>query len=110
MDGTCVKIGDNDRIMEFIPKNVFNADEVGSYYKTVNVYRFLADCSSRYYVPFMGAYRKAFGENEYYEQVLRAFGLLGEPLISALRLDGEKWYEIDNETDLKNASSLFATC
>lgn len=46
--------------------------------------------------------------NEYYEQVLRALVILDKSLIQAKRLDGQIWYEIDDEQDLNIASSLFA--
>ena len=107
MDGTCVKIKPNDLITEFIPKKSYDPAESEYYYKTVNVYRFSKGFAQKYYVPFMDAYRKAMGENEYYEQVLRILTCLGEPIIGALKLSGEKWYEIDNAEDLANAESIF---
>ncbi len=60
------------------------------------------------YVPFLDAYQAALGENEYYEQVLRVIAMLDEPIIKAKRLNGEKWYEIDDIQDLDIAESLFA--
>lgn len=107
MDGTCVKVDSNDLITEFIPKNSFYPEESENYYKTVNVYRFAKDFAQKYYVPFLDAYRKAMGENEYYEQVLRILTCLGDPIIGALKLSGEKWYEIDNAEDLANAEKIF---
>ncbi len=108
MDGTCVNINDDDMITRFIPKKAFKTDEIDSYYKTVNVYRFGKEFAAKYYVPFMDAYRSALGENEYYEQVLRIITLIDEPVVGALVLDKEKWYEIDNAEDLANASTIFA--
>ena len=107
MDGTCVEIDNNELISRFIPKKQFDESEKDRYYKTVNVYRFSREFAEKYYIPFMDAYRHAMGENEYYEQVLRIITLLDEPLISAMCLNDEKWYEIDNEEDLNNASRLF---
>ena len=58
-------------------------------------------------MPFLKAYEKALGENEYYEQVLRVITMLDEPVIKAKRLSGQKWYEIDDIQDLDIATSIF---
>ena len=107
MDGTCLKLDTNDSILSFVSgKNLDFADK-DDYYKTVNIYKFSKEFSSSHYVPFLNAYEKAFGENEYYEQVLRVISLLDDPIIKAKRLNGELWYEIDDIQDLDIAESLF---
>ena len=58
---------------------------------------------------FLEAYCKALGHNEYYEQVLKVITFLDNPEIKACRLDGEKWYEIDDVQDLDIAETLFAS-
>lgn len=58
--------------------------------------------------PFLEAYTKALGNNEYYEQVLRVITLLDNCDLKALPLTGQKWYEIDDVQDLDIAESLFA--
>ena len=111
MDGTCVKIGDDDSIEAFIPGKKFRFDEIKDYYKTVNIYKFSRHFSATRYVPFLEAYSSALGNNEYYEQVLRVIMTLDEPEIKAKRLndDGQNhlWYEIDDIQDLDIASSMF---
>ena len=107
MDGTCVKLSDDDTIEAFIPGKKINFDEIKSYYKTVNIYKFSKHFSKSYYVPFLDAYQSALGENEYYEQVLRVITLLDVPAVRAKRLNGQKWYEIDDLQDLDIAESLF---
>ena len=107
MDGTVVKIGQNGEIDKFIPGTEFRYEEANSYYKTVNVYKFSKQFSSTHYVPFLEAYCKALGNNEYYEQVLRVITLLNKPEIKALPLNGEPWYEIDDIQDLDIAESIF---
>lgn len=109
MDGTCVKISDNDDIEAFIPGKKFVFEDINSYYKTVNVYKFSKHFSTTHYVPFLEAYSKALGNNEYYEQVLRVITMLDDPEIKAKRLNGLKWYEIDDIQDLDIASSIFAS-
>ena len=107
MDGTCVKLGDDDSIEAFIPGKKFKFAEIKDYYKTVNLYKFSKHFSETHYVPFLDAYQTALGENEYYEQVLRVITMLDEPVIKAKRLDGQKWYEIDDIQDLDIAESIF---
>lgn len=107
MDGTCVIIDEDNRINRFVPKKDFAYDEISAYYKTVNVYKFSKEFSREDYVPFLKAYSKALGDNEYYEQVLRVVTLLDKPLMYALPLNGEKWYEIDDFQDLDIAESMF---
>ncbi|MBR6019165.1 MAG: aminotransferase class I/II-fold pyridoxal phosphate-dependent enzyme [Lachnospiraceae bacterium] len=107
MDGTCVKIGEDDTIEAFVPGKKFKFNEIKDYYKTVNLYKFSKQFSATHYVPFLDAYQSALGENEYYEQVLRVITMLDEPVIKAKRLDGQKWYEIDDIQDLDIAESIF---
>lgn len=107
MDGTCVKLDEDDNITQFIPGKNFKYAEKDEYYKTVNIYKFSKEFSRNSYVPFLNAYIKALGENEYYEQVLRVIALLDNPEIKAKRLCGQLWYETDDIQDLDIASSMF---
>lgn len=107
MDGTCVKLADDDSIEAFVPGKKFKFDEIKDYYKTVNIYKFSQHFSKTHYVPFLEAYQAALGENEYYEQVLRVITMLDEPVIKGKRLNGQKWYEIDDIQDLDIAESIF---
>ncbi|MBR6502480.1 MAG: aminotransferase class I/II-fold pyridoxal phosphate-dependent enzyme [Clostridia bacterium] len=107
MDGTCLKIDELDNITSFIPGKNFKYSEKDEYYKTVNIYKFSKEFSKNSYVPFLNAYIKALGENEYYEQVLRVITMLDNPEIKAERLNGQLWYETDDIQDLDIASSMF---
>ena len=107
MDGTCVKLAADDSIEAFVPGKKFIFNEIKDYYKTVNIYKFSKHFSETHYVPFLQAYESALGENEYYEQVLRVITMLDEPVIKAKRLDGQRWYEIDDIQDLDIAESIF---
>lgn len=108
MDGTCVKLGPDDSIASFVPSKNFRFEEAHEYYKTVNIYKFGRHFSRTHYVPFLEAYSKALGNNEYYEQVLRVIAMLDDPEIRAKRLSGQLWYEIDDIQDLDIATSMFA--
>ena len=108
MDGTMVRIDDNRRILQFIPKTGFRYEEADEYYKTVNIYKFSREFSSQQYIPFLDAYCKVMGNNEYYEQVLSVLTLLQNTSLRALPIGNEKWYEIDDVQDLDIASTLFS--
>lgn len=108
MDGTCLKLREDDSIEAFIPGKRLNYREREQYFKTVNIYKFAKDFSVSRYVPFLEAYSKALGNNEYYEQVLKVLAVLDNAGIYAKRLNGQKWYEIDDAQDLDIATSMFA--
>lgn len=108
MDGTCVKLAEDDTIEAFVPGKHFKFKEKEEYFKTVNIYKFSKEFSQTHYVPFLDAYTKALGNNEYYEQVLRVITMLDEAPIKAKRLTGQLWYEIDDIQDLDIATSMFA--
>lgn len=108
MDGTMVRLDDENNIVNFVPKKAFKYSDVDCYYKTVNIYKFSKEFLCTHYVPFLDAYTKALGNNEYYEQVLRVITLLDKCELKALPLDGQKWYEIDDIQDLDIAETLFA--
>lgn len=108
MDGTMVRLDENDNIVEFIPGKKFSFKNKDNCYKTVNAYKFSKEFSQTQYVPFLEAYMHALGNNEYYEQVLRVITLLDNPTIQGKRLSGQKWYEIDDAQDLDIAETLFS--
>ena len=108
MDGTMVRLDEEQHIVNFISKDAFDYSDVDSYYKTVNIYKFSKDFLQHKYVPFLDAYTKAVGNNEYYENVLRIISLLNSHNMKALPVGNEKWYEIDDKQDLDIAEALFA--
>lgn len=108
MDGTCMELDENDAIREFIPGKYLKFEEKEHYYKTVNIYKFSKAFSANIYIPFLEAYFKAMGVNEYYESVIRLIAMLDGNGIRAKRLNGQVWYEIDDAQDLDIASTLFA--
>ena len=108
MDGTMVKLNEERDIINFVLKKNFEYGEIESYYKTVNIYKFSKEFSVSTYIPFLEAYTKARGNNEYYEQVLRVITLLEYCDLKALPLDNQRWYEIDDVQDLNIAETIFA--
>ena len=91
MDGTMVRIDEDCNIIDFVSKEAFSYKEIETYYKTVNIYKFSKDFSRTKYVPFLEAYCKAVGNNEYYENVLRIITSLNDHSLKALPITNEKW-------------------
>ncbi|NUU95857.1 aminotransferase [Marinitoga sp. 1135] len=108
MDGTVVTLDEDNNIVEFLGKKHFLFSQIETYYKTVNIYKFSKSFSNNRYIPFLDAYCKVMGHNEYYEDVLKVISLLDGPKIKAMILNNETWYEIDDVQDLDIAESLFA--
>lgn len=108
MDGTVVTIDENDNIENFYTKDQFSFNDIKNYYKTVNIYKFSSEFSNHYYIPFLEAYIKSLGFNEYYEQVLKVISNFTDSNIKVKRIEGKSWYEIDDIQDLNIAESIFA--
>ena len=108
MDGTMVRIDDDNNIVSFVPKKAFKYSDVPFYYKTCNIYKFSRNFCTNQYVPFLEAYCKAMGDNEYYEQVLRVLTVLDKSELKALPITDEKWYEVDDVQDRDIAETIFA--
>lgn len=108
MDGTMVRIDEDCNIVNFVPKEAFKYSDKDCYYKTINIYKFSKEFSINKYVPFLEAYTKAVGNNEYYENVLRIISFLNSHDLKALPITNEQWYEIDDKQDLDIAEAIFA--
>ena len=108
MDGTAVTLDSDDSILNFFTKKTFRFQDVNEYYKTVNIYKFSKEFSQKSYIPFLEAYSKAMGDNEYYESVLRVITILEGQELRVMRLNGERWYEIDDVQDKHNAEIIFS--
>ncbi len=108
MDGTMVRLDQSGYISSFVPKSAFSYADIDLYYKTVNIYKFSRSFISSYYLPFLEAYIKAMGNNEYYEQVLRVVTMIDSCDIKGLPVDDLKWYEIDDVQDLRIAEVIFS--
>ena len=108
MDGTTVRLDEENNILNFIPKKAFKYDDAKDYYKTVNIYKLSKEFLRDKYVPFLEAYSKAEGNNEYYENVLRIISFLNSHELRALPIGDMKWYEIDDKQDLDIAEAIFA--
>lgn len=108
MDGTVVKINSHNNIIDFISKHEFNYDEIKDYYKTINIYKFSKKFINCYFSPLLETYCDIFGNNEYYELVLKLITNTNNKHLHTCKINhNDLWYEIDDEYDLKIAKTIF---
>lgn len=107
MDGTVVKINNQDEIIDIISKKHFVYTEIDLYYKTVNIYKLSKEFLKTEYIPFLEAYCSVMGKNSYYEDVIKVLLSLEKNSLKVLKLNGEKWYEVDDLQDYDIAETLF---
>jgi NDP-sugar pyrophosphorylase family protein len=79
-----------------------------SLYKTVNIYRFTAGTLRRTLVPGLDAFIASGGSKGYIEQFLAPLTARRELDLQAVVCRGIRWFEIDNEADLRIAEAIFA--
>ena len=109
MDGTCVKLDNENNIIDFITSKKFDFNNTKDLYKTVNVYKFSKEFN-KCYIKFLEAYLSSNGENQYYETVLETMiNVLPNELKGFVLNDNQKWYEIDDKQDLDIAESIFSS-
>lgn len=109
MDGTCVKINDENDIVEIVSSKRFNFEKTDGLYKTVNIYKFSKEFNKKYYIPFLEAYMQSQGLNQYYESVLETLVNIAPGILKSIVVNYEKWYEIDDKQDLDIAETIFLT-
>lgn len=108
MDGTVTTLDEAGLIAEFISKSDFKFENASDYYKTVNIYKFSKEFAEKHYLPFLEAYIKAYGTNQYYETVLKVIAHISNTQLKAYVLEDTPWYEIDDAQDLDIANTMFA--
>ena len=106
MDGTVVKIDENNNIKQFVEKKEIDKN-CQEYYKTINIYKFSKEFSKNVYIPFLKTFMDVYGKNEYYELALKIITCLARTELKADVVEGVKWYEIDNGEDLRQAEKMF---
>ncbi|MBN2137842.1 MAG: phosphocholine cytidylyltransferase family protein [Sedimentisphaerales bacterium] len=108
MDGTVVRIGEENLIKELITKKAQGPDfDYSDKYKTVNIYYFSRDFLLKFFVPYLDLYVRVHGVQSYFELVLGALIYLSEPEISAVVVDANSWCEIDDRDDLSRAEHRY---
>lgn len=109
MNGAAVLLDEDSNISQFVSPKNFRYESNQQYFKTANIYKFSRAFLVSEYIPFLTAYAMAFGHTKYYESVLKVIAFQDRPVIKALKLTGEKWYEINDIQDIDIAETIFAT-
>jgi len=76
-------------------------------YKTINIYLFKKHFFKKSFMPKLESYMNSHGKKVYYETALGSLTCSGVDIYAHL-IENIKWYEVDNNTDLKNASLMFS--
>lgn len=108
MDGTVALVDRYGNILDLIEKKDFEIRDIENYYKTVNIYKFSREFLNKQYIPFLNAYVNAYGNNQYYELVIKIIAHLRKARLKAYDIRNLDWYEIDDAQDLDIANTLFA--
>lgn len=106
MDGTVIRIN-GDRVLELILGKWQDENfDYSATMKTVNMYRFTKDFSSKY-MSMIKWYVENIGEQSYYEKVLGSLLFLRETDARIVEVSEDMWCEIDDAEDLARARALF---
>ena len=76
-------------------------------YKTINIYLFKKYFFEKYFIPSLENHMSIHGKEDYYEAALGSL-VCSEVEIYAHLIEDIRWYEIDDNTDLKNALLIFS--
>lgn len=108
MDGTVVAINENNKVTAFYGKDDYDIKSANKYYKTINIYKLNKQDSINCFVPCLEEYIKNNKKEEFYEVVFKDLIFNNKIILNAKIFEDERWYEIDNETDLEIAKCLFS--
>ncbi len=110
MSGTVAIVDDNDSIQALLDSRHQGAGfDYSKALKTINIYLLRGDFLSSYFTPHLEGFISAGDSDEFYEAILHAMTYRQSHALQAVRCDGIKWREIDDETDRSDAEYLFAT-
>lgn len=106
MDGDIVTVDKEGCIDGFIGASQYNPGDYPSYYKTVSMYKFSRKFVSGILADRLNEYMNENKERAVYESAIR---LAKGFDIHTIRLNGERWYEINDIQDIDIAETIFAS-
>jgi histidinol-phosphate/aromatic aminotransferase/cobyric acid decarboxylase-like protein/GTP:adenosylcobinamide-phosphate guanylyltransferase len=108
-DGTMVKVDENGTVHHLLTREQQTPrQDKSDFLKTVNIYKFSHTFLTRTFYPVLERHIKSRNLSKYYEIVLGIIVRLDQPVLKALRVNRDKWYEIDTYPDLVRADYLFS--
>ncbi|MDK1378133.1 MULTISPECIES: phosphocholine cytidylyltransferase family protein [unclassified Sinorhizobium] len=111
MEGSAVVLTENDYIAEVRMKQTAAnlIDGSPQLFKTMNLIRFSGTDLRETIVPHLDHLIGCGAVKSYTEELLSDLVQIKDLRIAAARCDGVRWYEIDNEDDLRIAEAMFLT-
>lgn len=104
MNGTVITLHNNKQVSQFYLGNENNAEEI---YKTVNIYHFEKLGFHNGVVPELKKLLNSGEQQCYYELAIAKAVQKRSIQLDGVIFDNDKWYEIDTESDLNKARSMF---
>ncbi len=104
MNGSVVFCDAGDRVTSLVIKRDQGEDfDYSHALKTVNAYLFKDGWMRRVLMPNLETYVRTQGVNSYYELVIGGLIYYGNSDIQVVRIPDDRWYEIDDQDDLRKA-------
>lgn len=108
LEGTFVELDRNGFVSAWTHKSRQGADyDLTDKYKTVNLHRFQWDFVAETLLPYLQSSFRNNNGTEPLEYVMDRIVRAKPNSVFGYVLRGEKWYEIDDESDLRRAESIF---
>lgn len=108
LDGTFAEIDQKGFVIDWTHKSMRSENyTVFDKYKTVNIHKFSNAFISDYLTPTMNAIEEEGGIKQPLENVMQVIVNKNSDLVKGLVLDGQKWFEIDDQHDLEIAEKIF---
>jgi histidinol-phosphate/aromatic aminotransferase/cobyric acid decarboxylase-like protein/choline kinase len=109
MDGTVVSVSSDGIITQVIPAALQGSHfDFTDKYKTLNIYKFSGDFCLSTFRKLLTYYARVIDDNCYYELILGILIYMQQVQIHAVILNGERWAELDDPNDLRQAEFYFA--
>jgi histidinol-phosphate/aromatic aminotransferase/cobyric acid decarboxylase-like protein/choline kinase len=107
MDGTVVTVQDGVVTSVILPHLQGPNFDFSDKYKTLNIYRFSRAFCNSSFKTLLDYYTRVMDDNCYYELILGILIYVKKEIIHAEIIDGERWAEVDDPNDLREAELVF---
>ena len=109
LDGTFAELDQNDFVIDWTHKSMRPDNyNISDKYKTVNIHKFSFEFVRDRLCPAIRSIEKEKGVKQPLENVMQSI-VKGDPaIVKGLILNGQKWFEIDDQNDLEIAEKMFS--
>ncbi len=109
LDGTFAELNQKGYVVDWTHKSMRSEDyTVSDKYKTVNIHKFSYTFIQNYLCPEIKAIEEERGIKQPLENVMQIIVQNDSDLVKGLVLNGQKWFEIDDQHDLAIAERIFS--